>query len=310
LGTFINCASDKKWRNKLKRWIALSANLLIGTTCFAGGIDYTEMAPANQDGFYVGLGANYNSIYLTQNSWGLGISTIVTSTGVISHGVAQGSGAPFYHTTDTFAPEAQVGYFKHFNNSDLLYGLKFSYQYLGSTATNSNLYIPQLGETTNNSGVTSTLFGYVNGDSIQVTTNHEMMLLAYIGRSFGNTSVYLGAGPSVFNIKSRNFYSIGYASIDGVTIDVTGLVSYDSPSMWIWGGAVQLGMTYFINPTWFIEASYTYAVTGDKTTSHEQAFLNSSSVGSTSYVTFGNLFTKDTLSVNNQSVSVLINKVF
>jgi len=297
----------------MKRWIILSANLLVGTACFAGGLDAIEVTEVDlmPDGFFLGLGANYNSIYLTQNSWGKGISTIQTSTGVISNGVAQGSGAPFNHTANTFAPEIQAGYFKYMTDTPNLYGIKFSYQYLGSIATNSNLYIPQLGQTTNSStGVTSSLFGYVNADSVQVTTNHEMTLLAFVGRSFGNKYFYVGAGPSVFNLNSKNYYSIGYADFEGVTIDVTGLVSYSSPSIWVWGGAAQVGMMYFISPTWFVDASYTYAITGHDTIDHEQAFSNSSSVGTTSYTTSGTLVTKDNLSVNNQSLTLLINKIF
>ncbi len=288
--------------------MVLSANLLGGTACFAGGMGATEL-DLMHEGLFLGLGANYNSINVTQNSWGQGISNIQSGANS-SNGIAQGTGAPFHNTNNTFAPEIQAGYFKHVTGTENLYGLKFSYQYLGSTATNSNLYIPQLGESTSNTGVTSSLFGYVNADSVQVTTNHELTLLGFIGRSFGNKYVYLGAGPSLFNLQSKNYYSIGYAEYNGATLDVTGLVSYSSPSIWAWGGAAQLGMTYFISPTWFVDASYTYAITGNNMTPHEQAFSNASSLGSTNYTTSGTLFTKDTLSLNTQALTLAINKVF
>ena len=289
--------------------MVLSASLLGGAASFAGGMGTTEL-DLMHDGLFLGLGGDYNSINITQNSWGKGISNI-QSGGISSNGVAQGTGAPFHNTSNTFAPEIQAGYFKHITGTENLYGIKFAYQYLGSIATNSNLYIPQLGETTNASTwAVSSLFGWVNADSVQVTTNHELTLLAFIGRSFGNKYIYVGAGPSLFNLKSKNYYSIGYADFDGATLDVTGLVSYASPSIWAWGGAAQLGMTYFMSPTWFIDASYTYAITGNNTTSHEQAFINSSTIGKTSYVTSGTLFTRDTLSVSNQAVTLAINKVF
>ena len=287
----------------------LTANLLGGTASFAGGMGSTE-SNLMRDGLFLGLGGNYNSINITQNSWGKGISNIQTNTGANSNGIAQGTGAPFNNTTNQFAPEIQTGYFKHVTGSDYLYGLKFSYQYLGSKATNSNLYIPQLGEMTSSTGATSPLFGYVNADSVQTTTNHELNLLAFIGKSFGNKSFYLGAGPSLFNLQSKNYYSIWYADYEGATVDVTGLVSYSSPQIWAWGGAAQIGMTYFINPTWFIDFSYTYSITGNNTTAHQQTFANSSSLGSTHYTTSGTLFTKDTLSVSNQALTLAINKVF
>lgn len=293
----------------MKKGLLLGAILLIGTTCFANDMPVSESS-LMQNGFFIGVGTNYNSINLEQNSWGRGISNIQTSTGIVSNGVAQGNGVPFHNLTNTFAPDAQAGYFTHIGCSDYLFGVKFTYQYLGATATNTNLYIPQLGETTSSTGTTSPLFGYVNGTSIQVSINHELNLLAFVGRSYGNFYYYIGAGPSVFNLKSRNYYSIGYADIDGVTINVTGLVSYSSPSIWAWGGSAQFGAAYFFSPTWFIDASYTYAVTGNNTTHHQQGFLNSSAVGSTHYTTSGMLFTRNTMSVNSQSVTVTINKLF
>lgn len=287
----------------------LSACLLAGTTCFASETRNTQ-SNLMHEGFFAGLGGNYNSLNITQNSWGKGISNIQTNTGVNSNGVAEGSGAPFRNINNTLAPDIQIGYFKHYGCAQDLYGFKFSYQYLNSTSTNSNLYIPQLGQMTSSTGETGALFGYVNADSVQVMTSHQLMLLAFVGRSFGSAYVYLGAGPTLFNLKSKNYYSIGYAEDEGVTINVTGLVSYSSPSMWLWGAAAQLGMTYFFDPSWFVDASYTYALTGSRTTNHEQAFTNSSSVGTTDYTTSGTLFTKDTLSVRNQSLTLTINKVF
>ena len=259
--------------------MVLSANLLTGTVCFAGSMGAVE-SDVMHDGLFMGLGGNYNSINITQNSWGKGISNIQTNTGGNTNGIAEGTGAPFHNTNNTFAPEVQAGYFKHFEDTENLYGLKFSYQYLGSKATNSNLYIPQIGVSTSVTGVTSSLFGYVNADSVQVSTNHALTFLAFIGRSFNNKFFYLG-----------------------------GLVSYASPSIWAVGGAAQLGMTYFISPTWFIDASYTYSVTGENTTNHQQTFVNSSTLGSTRYNTSGTLYTKDTLSVSNQALTLAINKV-
>ena len=299
----------------MKKWMILSVNLLSGTACFAGSMGANQ-SNLMHDGLFLGLGANYNSINITQKSWGeevfnLQYQTFLPVATTHSTGVAQGSGTPFYNTSNTFSPEIQAGYFKHFSGTQNLYGFKFSYQYLGTTAKNPNLYIPQLGVLTNvDTGAASSLFGYVNVDSVQVTTNHELTLLAFIGRSFGNKYFYLGAGPSLFNLQSNNYYSIGYTAYQASTIDVTGLVSYSSPSIWAWGGAAQLGMTYFISPTWFIDASYTYAITGNNTTLHEQAFSNSQISDFVSYFTSGTLFTKDTLSVSAQALTVAINKVF
>jgi opacity protein-like surface antigen len=296
--------------NKLKIGIILSTFFLAATVCCAGNM-HGSHSEAMRDGGFLGIGGNFNSINVTQNSWGEGISNIQTSTGANSNGIAQGSGAPFNNISNTLSPGLQVGYLKHIANTPNLFGVKFYYQYLGSTATNPNLYIPQLGSTTSAvTGATSPLYGYVNADSVQVTTNHQVSLLAFMGRSYGNASFYIGAGPSLINIKSKNYYSIGYAIVDGATIDVTGLITYATPSVWIWGGTAQIGANYFFSPTWFIDMSYNYSVTGSKTIDHQQGFTNTSSISTTTYTTSGTLITTDKLSVKNQTVMFSINKLF
>jgi len=291
----------------VKTWITLSVSVLAGTLCLAA---HANQPNYTQDGFFLGLGADFNSINLTQNSWGEGISNIQTTTGSVSNGIAEGTGAPFHPIINSLSPSFQAGYFKNIAGTPNLIGVKFFYQYLNATATDTNLYIPQVGSTTSAvTGATSALFGYVNATSVQPTINQEMALLLFGGFSIGNTSFYLGAGPSLMNLKSRNLYSIGYADFEGATIDVTGLVSYSSPSFWSWGATAQLGATYFFNPCWFIDLAYTYTLTGSHTTKHQQTFANRSDLGTTVYATSGTLYTKDTMSVKNQSVMISINKV-
>ena len=294
----------------MKTWKVLGIYFLAGTVCFAGDVSATG-SDLTRDGFFLGLGANYNSVNLTQNSWGKGISNIKTSTGANSNGIAQGNGAPFNNVNNALGPSFQTGYFKHITGTPNLVGVKFSYQYLNATATNSNLFIPQIGQTTSAiTGVTSPLYGYVNADSVQPIINQEVTLLLFAGRSFGNASFYLGAGPSLVNLQSKNYYSIGYANFEGATVNVTGLVSYSSPAFWAWGGTAQMGATYFFTPSWFIDMSYTYTITGNNTTNHQQTFANTSNLAGTIYTTSGTLYTKDILSVTNQSLMFTINKVF
>lgn len=292
--------------------MALGMYFLAGTACFAAGANATATgSDLTREGFFLGLGGSYNSNNFTQNSWGKGISNIQTSTGANSNGVGQGNGAPFHSVNNTLAPGFQAGYFKHIAGTPNLLGIKFSYQYLDSTATNSNLYIPQLGQTTSAiTGVTSPLYGYVNADSVQATASQEMSLLFFAGQSLGNTSFYFGVGPSLVNLQSKNYYSIGYANFEGATVNVTGLVSYASPSFWVLGGTAQLGATYFLTSSWFLDMSYTYTVTANHTTNHQQGFTNASNLGGTAYTTSGTLYTKDTLGIKNQALMLTVNKVF
>ena len=75
----------------IKTWIVVGSYFLAGTVCFASYAS-TARSDLTRDGFFLGLGANYNSVNIKQDSWGKGISNIQTNTGANSNGVAQGSG--------------------------------------------------------------------------------------------------------------------------------------------------------------------------------------------------------------------------
>lgn len=280
---------------------------MFATSAFAGQMG----AIKNPEGFFIGLGANYSSLTLQQDSWGLGISNLYANSVLTSSGIAQGNAAPFRNTSLSFSPEVQAGYLKNFNNNHY-FGAKFTYQYLGQVATNRNLYLPQTGELRSyNPPSTSSMFGYAIADSVETTINHNMNLLALVGTQYGNKYFYLGAGPSLISLRSENYNSIGYALVDGATLNVTGLVNYSSPTIWAWGGAAQVGMSYFIDSSLFIDASYTYSVAGSYASTHEQSFSNTSVVTGTTIVTSGILATKDTFkSTSIQSVNLSINKLF
>ena len=279
---------------------------VFGSSVFAGQMGST---PAPQ-GFFIGAGVNYSSLFIHQNSWGLGISDLYIDGVYNSHGIAQGNAAPFKKTSQTFSPEIQAGYLRNYNENTY-FGIKFTYQYLGTVATNRDLYLPQTGVLTSADGTTSPMFGYAIADSVETTVNHNMNLFALVGKQFGNKYLYLGAGPSLTSLQSQNYNSIGYAIVDGSTLNVTGLVNYGSPTMWAWGGAAQIGMSYFITPSWFIDASYTYSAVQSCITRHEQAFTNTSTMDGSTILTTGTLATKDTFKPTLlQSVNVSINKMF
>lgn len=71
-----------------------------------------------------------------------------------------------------------------------------------------------------------------------------------------------------------------------------------------------MGAIYFFSPSWFVDVSYTYTKTGDNTINHQQSFANTSNLAGVTYTTSGTLYTKDTISVTNQTLMLAINKVF
>ncbi len=155
------------------------------------------------------------------------------------------------------------------------------------------------------------MFGYAIADSVETTAHHQMNLLALAGKQFNNKLFYLGLGPSLINLKSQNYNSIGYATIDGEVIDVTGLVNYQSPNIWAWGGAAQIGMSYYLDANWFVDVSYTYSLAATYSSPHEQSFTNTTTLANNPVTTYGILTTKDTLkSTTLQSIHLSINRRF
>src|SRR3990167_7572688 len=176
---------------------------------FAGSMGSLTMMPAM--GTFMGLGGNYNSVKLDQYLNPLiGTSNVYSGTTLYAYGTAQGPANPLHLTQSTFAPEAQIGYFDHFSAvSDLLWGVKFQYQYLALTATDSNLVAPQFGSQTLTSSASSglTFTGRATIGSTQTSINHELDLLPFIGKSFRRSYTYLGVGPSLFETGS-NIYNV------------------------------------------------------------------------------------------------------
>jgi hypothetical protein len=129
-------------------------------------------------------------------------------------------------------------YSKHFTGSSNLWGVKFLSNYLGLSAQDR----------------------LISNQSYKLASSnidHELGVLAYIGRSFANGHVYLGGGPSLFGNKSNVYNAFGSEANQGTN-------DFFNPanSKLIWGGAAQLGMSYYFDPSWYLDLNYTYAITG------------------------------------------------
>jgi hypothetical protein len=86
-------------------------------------------------------------------------------------------------------------YFRHFGDGAWLWGTRLSYSYLGTTSSLPNLVIPQFGSTTNPN--VSSFSGYSVTGSYSVSVYHQTSFMPFVGRSFDNSFVYAGAGPSL-----------------------------------------------------------------------------------------------------------------
>ena len=85
-----------------------------------------------------------------------------------------------------FAPSFQAGYFQRFGASDWLWGAKLSYNYLGTTSTNTNSIIPQFGSYTTIEHPAPVAFSgpaYVRASETSLL--QEFDLIPFVGRAFG-----------------------------------------------------------------------------------------------------------------------------
>lgn len=287
----------------------ISLNFLLSSgLAFAGGMGPVSQSSEPLSYFFAGLGGSYNSVKVDQYFNPLiGTTNIYNGTTLVASGTANGPAIPFHNTQSTFAPEAQFGYLKYFQDKDWLWGAKFSYKYLSITATDSDIVSPQLGTLT---PVTSEGIGFAGRatiQSVQTQVNHELDLIPFIGHSFHNSLVYLGVGPSVFDTRTNLNNVSGFADIDSTHVDVSGLPTNFASSKWMWGGVAQIGLKYFLEPSWFLDINYNYAMTPNNKTNYYAPFSGTLANG---YTKLGTLAGTSTQYITVQSISVSINKAF
>jgi hypothetical protein len=294
----------------LKKSVVCAALCLLtfSTSAAAADLRPPPLAPSAPRGFFfIGLGGSYNSLKSDQELYSAGVSNVYAGDGtLVAFGQAGGPANPFSDTKSTFAPEAQAGFFSPFGNSTWLWGAKFRYKYLGTTSTSSLVDAPQTGSFTNTvaAPANTSFTGNVVIQQSQMRVDHELVFFGFLGQSFGNTSVYLGAGPALFGTKSFVNHAIGYADINGTHVSISGAPAYYSSSNWVWGAAMQVGMTYWLAPSWFLDFNYTYAFSKRYTNNYSSPFASMTQ----GYTDTGTLYVSTSTRVTTQAFAVSINK--
>ncbi len=282
--------------------------LIFPNLAFAADLGLPAAPDMANGGFFFGLGGSAGSVAFDQHLYAAGVSNVYSGATLVAYGEAGGPADPFHDNQFTLAPQAQVGYLSHFSGSNWLWGVKFLYQYFGTTATDQNVVSPQSGSFTNTgSAPADTSFtGNVVIRSSQTSIDHELALMPFIGHSFMNGFAYLGAGPVLFGTQSKLYGATGYADINGTHVDITGTADNFANSTWMWGGAAQIGMTYYLDRTWFLDVNYTYAVTAQYTNNNSAPFSSASD----GYTDTGTLYISASQRVTMQALAISINKAF
>lgn len=263
---------------------------------------------STRGGFFAGIGGSYNSIKLHQDVEAAGTANIYSGGTLIAFGQAGGPANPFIETHTTFAPTVQLGYFNDRPDSNWIFGAKSTYRYLGQTFSQDGINVPQYGSFTNLGPAppNTTFTGHVIINSVQTSIDHQVDLLPFIGYSFNDSYIYLGAGPTLFGTTSSVYQATGYADLNGTHYSITGTSSSFNNSKWMIGGAVQTGLVYHLGDSWFVDMSYEFVATGASTNKNSGPFSTQVS----GYTDTGTLYVNTTQRLTVQSLNFSLNFAF
>lgn len=266
----------------------------------------SSLVPAS--GAYIGLGFNVNSMQFNdQDVTATGTSVVTSSTppnSIISSGTAGGPAVGIdMNAVNAYSPSIQAGYFAKFQDSSYLWGMKFTYSYLGdSTATNDFIRIPQYGAYANGTPFT----GNAIASSYQKTIKHQISFVPYLGQAFEKSTVYLGAGPTLSQVNTKINNLVGFADLNGNRTDISGVPQNFADTQWVVGATAMFGGTYYLDKSFFLDLNYSYSMTKNKTSSYYSTFHNVSSPNTYD----GELIGSSTGTATVQSVGISVNKLF
>lgn len=260
--------------------------------------------------FYFGLGGGFSDNHFgSQTVYALGTSDIFMDGDLIATGIADGPAPVDVPNASGLVPSVQAGYFHHMPGGEWILGGKFTYNYLNSSSSVENIRLPQAGSFTyTETGVTEPFLGNAVARNFKSTVKHQIALVPYVGRSFGNGFVYFGAGPTLTETQTDIDGLVGFADINDTRRDISGAPQNFSASDWVVGGTATVGLTYFLDSSWFVDASYSYATTRDSRSDFVSTYQYENT--SNGQVTVGDLIGDSTGRVATQSIVVTLNMAF
>jgi outer membrane immunogenic protein len=300
---------------------ALTTLAYLGTAHAADLAKITKSAPdvgvaslVPKSGLSIGIGSNLNvATFAQQNFYLAGISEDSFHARRLNLDPTIGTGYAGWNTPVNLTPQVraapigQFNYFNHFGESDWMWGAKGSYTYLNSAASTPLVLIPQFGAF-NDTLVDNnkSFYGTYTVGQYQTRINHQFALTPYFGRSFDNGFIYVGGGPSLSQLQTNLNNMLGIRNSNGQPVNQTGIATNAQNSVWVFGGAATAGITYFLNPSWYIDLNYTFSQTRSATSYYLGWYAAGdplrSAVGGQGYVP-----ASTSGSLNTQSANVSLN---
>lgn len=253
--------------------------------------------------FYGGFGGSFNFVNFSATEANtLGLSNVFIAGTNVTSGSAKGPFEVAASSENRFGPFVQLGYYQKFNKSAWLFGGKFTYSYIGATSTSPEQDIPQYGSNT----AGKTFDGVAVVQSYETSIYSQFTLTPYFGYSSKRTFFYLGAGPSYSYTKENINGVVGWAFVNGDTVNISGNPTDFSSSDWVWGFTAVAGSAYFFNQFLFLDLCYNFNSSGSETNDYTAPFANSSGIFSTT----GELVGRTTRSLISNSVTLTLNAAF
>jgi opacity protein-like surface antigen len=244
--------------------IAVAAIATLASTSVFAADMFVKAPPAtvrSWSGFYIGAGGSFNWSQFDQALQGVsGIQNISIGPTLVAQAQEGGPFFDFNRKKSGFAPDVQLGYTVPFAGGGWQAGLKFNYKY-ANIDSKENVSIPQTGTLTTVVGppITENITGFVQISPAEINLRHQLALMATIGRAFDKLTIYAGGGPALFGVETKFINGTAFAVIRGEVFNASGAPITFSNNSWVWGGAAQVGVTYALDPRWFLDFAYTFA---------------------------------------------------
>jgi opacity protein-like surface antigen len=297
--------------------IVCGGALIVATSSAAFAADMVFKDPATPpppvwdwSGFYGGVGGSLNWSNFDQSLQGVsGIIDVSVGPTLIAQGQEGGPFFDFDRNKFGFGPDVQLGYMTPFVGGGWLAGFRFTYKY-ANIDSKEDVSIPQNGTGTilsgPGAGTSGPITGFVQVSPAEINLEHQFSLIATVGHSFGNFTVYAGGGPALFGVETNFFNAIPFATTSSRGTFPAGAPLTVLNSNWVWGGAAQVGTMYALASGWFLDFSYTYARSANFHI--EDSVLVQNQIGTVSVAGPAVLNARE--QITNQSVELTLNYKF
>lgn len=290
--------------------LGLLGLLLLAGLKPAGAQGWMMPAEAPRQAFFGGLGLGIQAVdFGHQSLYAIGTSRNYANGALVSAGSAWGPGSADPSTPVTGAPEVRLGYYRHFTASPWLWGFRVSYADLLAEATQSDVGISQAGVIAYAANRSDEPFtGTAVVQSYKVRADSRFGAMPFIGHDLGPGFIYLGLGGTMTHATTELDGLVGYATIGGENVNVSGAPQDFQSSGWVLGAGATLGGTYFLTRNWFLDIAYSFTETAAQVGRYISSFTNTTT--NPGVTTTGGLYGQSSERIITHGITITINRAF